>query len=268
MNDKTVIESWLQAYNKLFGVDYKVIEHPDGKERTRKAIDALCEDSSGNRLAIEHTLIQPFVDEKGDSARFLRTLASLEDNPDLVVQGYTIHASQPVASVPNKVQWTHIRDAQLHGLKTILPSLSEGFSEVTIPVDDFTIPIGIRKMRTPQGQKDGFKTARVWPGDPGSVLILAALKAKVSKLAKYSKDKKILLLEKDAIAGTIESQFEKLPATAEVQSLLGQIDEIWSVNTACLQTETVLFSNMVWPNFEDHICSLNLKTGEFWRRPD
>ena len=65
--------------------------------------------------------------------------------------------------------------------------------------------------------------------------MLAALEAKVPKLSLYSDARRILLLEKDAIAGTIESQFEKLPMTPSVESMLRQIDEIWGVNTVSLE---------------------------------
>jgi hypothetical protein len=39
-------------------------------------------------------MIQPFTGAKEDDARFLRTLADLEDNPRLIFPDFTIHVSQ------------------------------------------------------------------------------------------------------------------------------------------------------------------------------
>ena len=123
MNQTTIIEGWLRLYNRLNSCAYAVIEWPDENERNRQAIDALCEDPLGNRLAIEHTLIQPFTGAKEDDARFLRTLADLEDNPELIVAGFTIHVSQPVAAVPKGIQRSILRQDILHQLREALPAL-------------------------------------------------------------------------------------------------------------------------------------------------
>lgn len=69
MDQKTLTEGWLRLYNRLNSFAYTVIEWPDENQRNRQAIDALCEDPLGNRLAIEHTLIQPFTGAKEDDAR-------------------------------------------------------------------------------------------------------------------------------------------------------------------------------------------------------
>jgi hypothetical protein len=108
-------------------------------------------------------------------------------------------------------------------------------------------------------------TSRIWPGDPGPEIVLRALRAKVPKLATHANATRILLLEKDAVAGTAESQFEQLPETEEVETLLNQISAIWTVNTCYIESESVVFTNDVWPTLRKTVCSLNLKTGEFWQ---
>jgi hypothetical protein len=74
-------------------------------------------------------------------------------------------------------------------------------------------------------------------------------------------------LEKDAVAGTIEGQFEQLPDEPEIKSLLAGIDQVWRVNTAVLRSENVIFANQVMPPIESNgnLGSLNLQTGRFWR---
>jgi hypothetical protein len=73
-------------------------------------------------------------------------------------------------------------------------------------------------------------------------------------------------IEKDAVAGTIESQFEQIPDEHEIRKLLMGIDEIWSVNTAGLERESVIFTNQILPQVDyTTLCSLNVQTNEFWR---
>src|SRR5271157_196896 len=268
MDQKDLIIGWLKLYNLLNGTSYAVIDWPDEKERRLQDIDALCQDSSGNRLAAEHTLIQPFMGAKEDDARFLRTLADLEDNPTLIVPGFTIHVSQPVASVPKGIQWDALRQDILNTLATALPSLPAGASQLNASSQGIIIPLAVWKNPVELSEVPTFKTGRIWPGDPGPDLILTALKAKVPKLARYYDAKKLLLLEKDAIAGTVESQFEKLPNNSETQSLLQQIDMIWGVNTAGTFSAPVIFSNDIWPTIRTKVGSLDLSTGKFWQRPN
>jgi hypothetical protein len=266
MNDKFIIEGWVKLYNRLTTDTYTVVDWPDQTERNQKAIDALCEDADGNRLAIEHTLIEPFTGAKEDDARFLRTLADLENNRRLLLPGFTIHVSQPVSSIPKGVQWKVVGEDILHQLEAALSTLSDGGSVFNVVSQGITIPLTVWKNPLEKGESPTFKTGRIWPGDPGPELVLGALEAKIPKLSQYTDAQKVLLLEKDAVAGTIESQFEKLPMTPEVQSMLKRIDEIWSVNTVSLESHFI-FANDVWPTLRTLVGSLNLDTGEFWQRP-
>jgi len=50
MSDKDVIESWLRLYNRELGTSFHVADWPDLRNPTEKAIDAVCEDPSGNRF--------------------------------------------------------------------------------------------------------------------------------------------------------------------------------------------------------------------------
>ena len=111
-----------------------------------------------------------------------------------------------------------------------------------------------------------FLTARRSPSDPTPELILSSLRKKIPKLSAAACDKKILLLEKHAVAGTIESQFERVKDSDEVKQLLRGIDEIWTTNTAELQKENVIFTNKLCPERDPStICSLDVATGRFWQ---
>ncbi len=94
--------------------------------------------------------------------------------------------------------------------------------------------------------------------------MVAALGKKIPTLAAAKADKKFLLLEKDAVAGNVEEQFRHLPREGEIVSLLGSIDEIWTVDTSVLQSEQVIFTNQIEPMLEDHanFCPLHMVTDD------
>jgi len=266
-HDKEVIQHWLQLYNHLTGASYSVEDWPDS-DSSKKNVDALCRDAGGHTLAIEHTLIEPFVGEKSDAARFMRTLATLENHPSLIQPGYMFIASQAIGSVPTGVNWNDIPKELLKQLPGILPTLPEGEKEVTVRTENCELVLHIQKLRLRPSDPGKFLTGRRYPGDPGPKLVIRALANKIPKLSASSAEKKILLLEKDAVAGTIENQFEQVPEDHEIKNLLLDIDEVWSANTAGLECENVIFTNLVMPRFDRAtICSLNVRTGEFWRLP-
>jgi len=267
-SDKDVIEHWLRLYNRLTGSSFQVRDWPD-KDSSKKNIDAMCGDDDGRTLAIEHTLIEPFEGEKADAVRFLRTLAPLENHPDLLQSGYAFTVSQRINSIPTGPKWDDIPQELLRQLLSALPNLPEGSSAVVIRADGWSLELQIDKERISPDDPGKFFTARVYPGDPGPELMRRALEKKVGKLAASAGDLKILLLEKDAIAGTIERQFEQVLDEPEIKSLLAGIDQIWSVNTAALASDNYISTNQVMPPIDNcNCCSLNLQTGRFWRRHD
>jgi hypothetical protein len=263
MNDKDVIAGWLRLYNVLNKATFRVVKWPDQRNRMTKDIDALCEDDSRNQLAIEHTLIQPFAGERADRARFLKTLASLENHPKLVVPGYFTSVCQAVGSVPIGIQWSDLATQLLRELSGVLPALQAGKSKVPISVGNCTISLIVDKHAVQPGSQPSFTTGRFGVPAVGPELVMAALDAKIPKLAAYTNARRILLMEDDSIFGSVEDQFTQLPPTAE--AMLRQIDAVWKVDTSTLETESFILTNDIWPTLRNTVCSLNLRTGEFWQ---
>jgi hypothetical protein len=265
--DKDVIEHWLRLYNRLTDASFVVVDWPDS-DSSKKNIDAMCRDCNGHTLAIEHTLIEPFDGEKADADRFGKTLASLENHPSLLQSGYMFQVMQPVGSIPNGIEWRDIPKELLKQWPSILPTLPEGNSDQVVRGEKWELSLRIKKVRVIPQDPGKFLIGRVGPGDPGSELVIRALGKKIPKLSAASAEKKVLLLEKDAVAGTIEDQFEQIPDNHKIRELMVGIDEIWSTNTAYLERESVIFTNLIIPRFDRAtICSLNIHTGEFWRLP-
>jgi hypothetical protein len=265
-HDKYVIECWLRLYNCLNGTTFRVHDCPD-RDSSKKNVDAVCRDDAGRSLAIEHTLIQPFDGEKKDTARFMEALAPLENHPDLVLPGYLVMANQTVGAIPTGVDWTQIPEEVLKGLKSILPTLPDGVKKVKIAVSKWSAELQISKMQIGQSDPGKFLVGRRWPGDPGPELIVRALEKKVPKLSARTEEKRILLLEQDAMAGSTDSQFERLPDDPFIKRLLQLIDEVWLAMTACLRSDNAIFTWQLWPAIYVNRCSLELNTGVFRRGP-
>src|SRR5258708_20361720 len=187
--DKSVIEHWLRLYDRLTGASYVVEQWPDD-ESSKKNIDAMCCDLNGRTLAVEHTLIEPFANEKYDAARFAQTLMSLENHPRLLQPGFWFMASQPVGSIPTGTNWAEIPNELLRQLPSKLSTLSEGDSSVDIQAERWELSLRIKKMRLRPRDPGKFLTGRIYPRDPGPDLIIRALERKIPKLAASHAEKK------------------------------------------------------------------------------
>lgn len=264
--DKDVIHHWLRLHNQLKSETYQVESWPDD-DSSKKNVDALCRDAEGRTLAIEHTLIEPYPGHKEDTARFLKTLAALENHPALVQKGYMVVVSQRIGAIPKGIKWNEVAPQVVGQLVPILPGMPEGARTITVTGPKWNLDLRVSKRAIAPSDAGSFLTSRMYPGDPGPEIILAALEKKIPKLAAAPADRKILLLEKDAVAGTVEAQFERLPDEPRVQAWLDSIDEIWTVDTAGLDSGDVIFTNQILPPLYDHanFCSLELATGKFWQ---
>jgi hypothetical protein len=265
-SDKDRIDFWLLLYNRRTGGSYAVESWPDD-DSSRKNIDALCRDISGKSLALEHTLIEPFAGDKADADPFMKTLGKLENHPSLRQKGHMITVSQDVGAVPHGIKWPDLPKEILAQLAPLLPTLSEGVHTVSVKGSKWSLNLHVNKMRILPDDPGTFLTARIHPGDPGPELMIAALEKKIPKLAAATADKKVLLLEKDAAAGTIEAQFQLLPDEPRIQSLLNSVDEIWAMNSMALEREDVIFTAQIYPSVceFDGYCSLELGTDKYWQ---
>jgi hypothetical protein len=78
-------------------------EQPDRIVRTKKAVDWLSKrKSDGKRLAIEHTIIEPFEGEKADFASFEAAFLEIERDTSLLVPGRGIRVFVPVGTLQNQ----------------------------------------------------------------------------------------------------------------------------------------------------------------------
>ena len=78
---------------------------PDAIDRTNPAVDQIAaRKSDGKTLAVEHTIIGPFVGDKEDFAFFEAALLGIEKDESLAVPGRLIEVFVPVGTLRNQPQ--------------------------------------------------------------------------------------------------------------------------------------------------------------------
>ena len=96
------IKLFLSAYENYSWADGALLK-PDSIDRTNPAVDQAAKRiSDGKTLAIEHTIIEPFVQEKEDYASFSQAdFLRIEKDQSLLVPGIRIAVFVPVGTLRN-----------------------------------------------------------------------------------------------------------------------------------------------------------------------
>src|ERR1700722_5412903 len=85
---------------------------PDAIERKNPAVDQLAtRKSDGRTVAVEHTIIEPFVGDKEDFAAFEAAFLAIEQDTTLVVPGRWLEVFVPVGALRKQPQ--PVRDAMV-----------------------------------------------------------------------------------------------------------------------------------------------------------
>ena len=129
--ERPLIKLFLSAYEND-GWKSCTLDWPEDKQDG--AVEVLATKSDGTTLALEHTLIQPFVGEKFDSERFLRAFSRIENNPALVAPERDLDVVIPVGALPVGYPWDVVGEEVLSWLKANHAALQEGRSEHIISV--------------------------------------------------------------------------------------------------------------------------------------
>src|ERR1019366_8162623 len=87
------------------------------EERTDGTVEVIATRGDGQTVAIEHTIVQPFVGEKSDSNTFLQAFGDIEKNPDLAVAERSMTVVIPVGAIPKGYKWKEVGAGLLAWLK-------------------------------------------------------------------------------------------------------------------------------------------------------
>jgi hypothetical protein len=158
--ERPLIEMFLSAYEndawRNAALDW-VEEKQDG------AVEVVATRADGTTLALEHTLIQPFVGEKFDSERFMKAFARIEKNPALVVPERNLDVIIPVGAIPKGYIWEDVGQDLLAWLVANHASVPEGYSA-------HAVRVGISARNAPLVLIIGLQSTSL-PGMKGNCLI-------------------------------------------------------------------------------------------------
>ncbi len=242
------VSSFLSAYEDGAWADAKTTK-PDAIDRTNPAIDKLAtRKSDRNTLAIEHTIIEPFVGEKKDFAFFETALLAIETDESLVVPGRWIQVFVPVGTLQNQPKRV-AREAIAHSVHNWIKStglqLRDGTSQHRCaisgirgrPAYDITLTLKVVPLRAGPGVETGILHVRRQQLDNNlGKVIEGALRKKLPKLVNTAADKRILLLERQHMNLYPESMLDEIERLRPAFPQLAHVDEIWILETIFYET--------------------------------
>ena len=207
------------------------------------AVEVIATRTDGTSLALEHTLIQPFVGEKFDSETFMKAFGRIEKNPALVLPERILDVIIPVHAIPKGYNWDEVgKDLVTWLIANHAGARKEGESHYTVPVGstskngELLLNITLRTTNLPGMAGNCLISRRKMPGDLGTI-IEKALKTKIPKLVKTAADRRILLLEREQIGLGDSQVYCEVVKLAPKFPDIEKIDEIWLANTSILASE-------------------------------
>lgn len=198
--------------------------------------------ATGRRLAIEHTVVEPFIGEKKDFYENFQELArQLRADASLMEPGIALYIDAPVEVLPKGVPWQPIIDEVKVFLRAEVSSFGTDAEVRDCPSVSHprkTIPLRVRRqplerLTEPVDQStEGFVIVQRYGEMHVMESVRKALKSKLPKLAGTDVDCRILMLERDQgfvrpsdICKDVESLRPEFP-------LLSRVHEVWICDTA------------------------------------
>lgn len=218
---------------------------PDAVDRVNPAIDKLAtRKSDGKTLAVEHTIVQPFVDDIQDFSSFLDAgFLSIEHDETLSVPRRFIQIFVPIGAVRNQPRQD--RDAIVQSvhrwIKSNRLSFPDGESKhqclVISPHYELILTVTSAPLESGPDSASGSLTVRRQQVDSNlSFVVEKALRDKLPKLVSARADKRILLLERQHMNLDPTDIIEGIERLRPSLSDLGRVDEIWIAGTFFYET--------------------------------
>lgn len=240
------IELFLSAYEKGSWADAD-LRKPDAIDRTNPAVDKIAErKSDGMILAIEHTIIEPFVLEKDDYASFSKAdFFSIEKDRSVLVPGLWIQVFVPVGTLGNQPPPARKAIVQsVHDwLKAKRLDLLEGNSQQRCPINGAPanapreITLTVRVTPLGRGERGAVHVRRQQIDNSLGEVIERALEKKLPKLVNTPADRRLLMVERQHMNLLPEGMLAEIERRRASFPLLGKVDEIWVIETIFYGTE-------------------------------
>jgi len=216
--------------------------HKEYPERVRDgAVEVIARQvTTGRTLAIEHTLIEPFVGEKTDLHRqFQRFWTGLRVNDSLYEQGVALYVEAPVNVLPHGSNWQGIVADTCAWLRvnkqgfTVHPEVHDCPSKHH---PDGKIPLRVRRQPL-ERTKEGFVIVQRYGELRVGDSVRRALEKKLPKLIRTAVDCRILMLERDQGFVYAETVLQEIDRSRLQFAELARVDEIWIADTASFDTK-------------------------------
>jgi hypothetical protein len=237
-----LIKLFLSAYEHGSWAD-AATSKPDAVERRKPAVDQVAtRKSDAKTLAIEHTIIEPFVGDKEDFASFRQAFLAIEEDESLLVPGRWIQVFVPVGTLymrPQELRRTIVKSVHrwigLHRL--ILP---DGESRHTCPITEiagrppFDITLAIKAevlQGGPIAERGSLHIRRQEVGNSFGNVVEKTLEKKLPKLVNTAVEKRILMLERQHMNLSLQRMLEEIEQRRRSFPDLARVDEIWIVET-------------------------------------
>jgi hypothetical protein len=213
------------------------------EEKQDGAVEVVATRPDDAKLALEHTLIQPFVGEKFDSEMFMKAFGRIENNSSLVIPERALDVIIPLHAIPKGHNWEEVG-------KELLSWLIRNHEDVPVGGEFWhVVPVGtsskigvlpltimLRTMSLPGMAGNCLISRHQTPRDL-AVVVAKALETKIPKLVDTTADKRILLLERDHVSLGDGEVYMEIVKLAPRFPDLARIDEIWFANTSILAPE-------------------------------
>jgi len=237
----------LSLYQDSAGNSYRLAERPDVVERNAPAIEAVACDAHGHRLAVEHTLIQPFDGQKSDDLPFLKGFERLRLDDSLRVPDRLIEVIPPAFAIPRGFDWDTVGRTVHDWFRDARLTFGNGESWHTIPDLPFKLDVLVQTMDI-AGTEGVVSVSRLLPKDRPFIEVLrTALARKIPKLVATPADTHILLLEDASSAIGFRQVIEGIDVCREESPQLSDVTAIWVVKTIVWKTAGDVWFCHVWP---------------------
>jgi hypothetical protein len=281
LRDYEIISLFLSGYENGSWADAEHVQ-PDKIERTKPAVDWLAiRKFDGKRLAIEHTLVEPFLKEKADFATFESAFLQIEGDKSLPVPGHWIQVFVPVGILRNrkkKIERHVIVESVRKWLQTSRLDLPFGISDQCCAVNEIAgqaqfeiiLTVKVVDLGRYSALEAGYLHIRRQQTEENLDIVIAkALRCKVPKLKNTEADKRILLLERQHMNLLPERMLEEVEKCRPSFLELNQVDEIWIVETI-LHGTTFGGSYLRFEHYENgkETISLDFKDGKLLQQQE
>ena len=236
------IKLFLSAYEDNSWADAEMSK-PDAIDRQNPAVDMLAtRKADGTTLAVEHTIIEPFVGDKQDFASFGPAFLACEQDHSLLMPGRWLEVFVPVGTL--RKQTPVARDAIVRAVHEWIRvnrlTLPDGRGKYQCKVANvpgnrsFEISLNVRVTPLKRGPADepGVLHVRRQQMDVNlGDVVERSLRKKLPKLANTKSDRRILLLERQHMNLLPEMMLQEIHGRRAVFPELSSVDEMWIIET-------------------------------------